>query len=443
MDPYRQAELGVVTQTANAPKERRSSSGRVSSGSWRSWFVWFSVICGIVLFIIILATVIPSVYGNAKAQSAPQMILTDNYTAICACRDGLPGTPGQQGVPGESVTGPSGPIGPSGPSGVAVCLANPTCASGPSGPSGPSGASGARGNQGYPGSDGATGPAGPSGPSGPTGATGPTGPTGPIGEPGLNGTCDCFDLPNITINTTYVTGTLDVQGNLTCSSTSFISSQCFPNVCFNFSACDLEARSLFIGGAGTQSRLIIGEDATVLFGSAPSGNVSIAYQMLLYQSYSRTTIIESSIYTVLRTTAGDMLIQALGSLSTLLTIASQGLITIQAGGAITLSAAGSGDITLQTSGLNNRINLQAPGGILSTGDSFNVSSQSFVFTAGGWDTYMGGNVNTLVCNSTAPAAVDTTANGVVFRQDVVLQNGAQIISGENSGEVSLGPLLSI
>jgi hypothetical protein len=394
-----------------------------------------------------LGTVIPSAISNSKQLSESAFVLGDNYTVVCKCKDGLPGSPGMmgnQGVPGVGLQGNQGVPGETGPPGI--CLANPACASGATGPSGPKGDKGDRGDRGYPGFDGASGAAGPSGASGPVGATGATGATGPQGERGFNGTCDCFNLPNVTITDTYVTGVLNITGNLTCSSETFISSSCFPNTCLNFSSCDIAAKSLYLGGGSPTSLIINGIDsgvASILFGSDASGNVSAPYQMNSFHSFSRTTIIESSIFTNIQTIGGDLLIRAIGSLSTIVTIASSGVITMQAQTGITITSIGVGDINLLTSSLNSRTIISSQGGIFAVGSSFNVSAQSYIFTAGGTDIFLAGTANSLTCSATLPLAVDTSANSNTIWQDMIMLNGAQILSGETSGNVSIGPFVSI
>lgn len=82
--------------------------------------------------------------------------------------------------------GPTGPAGPTGPTGAqgAQGQTGPTGAAGEQGPTGPTGAQGATGPTGTAGPTGPTGATGPTGPTGPTGSTGPTGPTGPTGSTG-------------------------------------------------------------------------------------------------------------------------------------------------------------------------------------------------------------------------------------------------------------------
>jgi len=432
-------------------KNPRTTPGNTSPVYKRAGGIVLGLLIGIAVFIIVvavMATVIPSILSTNAMTGQNGFVITPNGTTICNCKDGTPGEPGRKGDPGESIQGQQGIQGLQGIQGdPGICIANPTCESGATGPTGGTGPRGERGFRGYPGKDGAQGAAGPSGETGEKGDKGDQGIQGIQGIQGPNGTCDCFNLPNITIDETYVTGLLDVQGNLTCSSGTFISNTCFPNACLNFSACDLEAQSLLLRG-GSPTRLIVdGGDSTssaVVFGGDPTtGFVSNATRMSRFQTYSQTTIIEASVYTQIQTLAGDLAIRAIGSLSTLLTIASSGRLLVYSGSGIEMSVLEQGDITLSTSGPLNRILLTTIAGIQMTGNNLNVTMDAFTFTAGGSDIYFGGNVNTLVCNSTLPLGVDTTANSVTYEQDIILRNGAQIISAEGSGELSLGPFISV
>lgn len=427
-----------------SPKRGSSSSGR---GLSTLGIIGIVVGFVVIIVIVILATSIPSIVWNSKQTTVTSHMVLNATTGQCYCRDGLPGAPGQQGPPGESVSGPQGPPGQQGPSGVAMCIASPSCASGPSGPKGEQGAKGAQGNRGFPGETGPQGAAGPSGAQGDQGPVGATGPQGDQGIQGPNGTCDCFNLPNVTINTTYVTGLLDVQGNLTCATSTSISPTCFPNACLNFSQCNLVARSLQLVD-GSPTALIVGRvgdggTSSVIFGSSSAGNATVPWIMQLFQTYATTTTIDASVYTQIRTLAGDMLIQVLGSFANVLTLASQGQIQLQSQGALTLQTLGVGDITLQTSSVTNRVNLLAPGGILGITSSFNMSTQTYLITAGGTNVYVAGTQSTLICGTTIPAPLDATANSNVYSQDIVMTNGAQIISAENSGLVSIGPGVSL
>jgi hypothetical protein len=227
----------------------KQSTGGFSDGFKNRALV---TILGVLAIVVVLVIVIPVVISTTVTQtreSAPSSYLAANGSVICNCRDGLPGPPGLS-IPGpQGIQGPEGPQGRPGDQGVpGMCIADPSCASGPTGPQGPAGPSGASGQRGYPGVDGAQGPAGPSGPSGATGPSGPSGPSGPQGEHGVNGTCDCFDLQEVTINNTVLTGSLQVLGNVSCGTQTLFESSCFPNACVNFSACDLQARRLLLTG---------------------------------------------------------------------------------------------------------------------------------------------------------------------------------------------------
>jgi hypothetical protein len=166
-------------------------------------------------------------------------------------------------------------------------------------------------------------------------------------------------------------------------------------------------------------------------------------QRELFRTYSLQTLIDASVFTQIQTLAGDMVIRALGGLGSILTLASSGILNIQAQTGITLQMLGSGDITLQTSSLSGRTVIQSPGGVFATGNSFNVSSASYVFTAGGNDVFLAGTPNTLTCSASLPLPVDTGSNSNRLHQDMITSNGAQILSGESSGILSVGPFLSI
>lgn len=471
MDPIaiRQAELksaglSVPPETSKSPpstestglipKRPQTTSSRPVSSSSRGglgnqmFVIGVGILVVVVIIIIALAVAIPSSISQSR-EATPGIVLAENGTYICNCRDGLPG------APGLSIPGPPGPPGPQGPQGTpgipgpaGMCIAAPNCASGPTGPQGPPGATGATGPRGFPGVDGLQGPAGPSGPSGATGPSGPTGPTGPIGPSGVNGTCDCFDLPNVTIGNTVLTGTLEVLGNVTCGTQTLFESSCFPNACVNFSACNLQARSLFLTN-GNPTELTVGSpneptgSSRVTLGRSNAVNSTQPWLLQLFQTYAQTTILESSIFTSIQTLAGDLMIRALGSTNQLLTLASAGLINIQASENIQLQTLGTGDITLQTSALTGRINNFAQGGIFSATTQWNLSTTSYAITAGGNDVYIAGNVNTLTCSATLPLAVDATANSNAILSDLITLNGAQILSGESSGEVSIGPFISV
>lgn len=438
---FHTAELAAVTTTngtpqAQKPPRTRPQPSSSSSSSWK--IIAAAVLFGILFLAAILAGVVPAIITQNRLQDTSGGItLGANGTVNCNCKDGLPGAPGMQGPQGISgATGAQGRQGDPGQPGIAICLPNPDCASGPSGPSGPSGTSGARGQTGFAGANGATGAAGPTGGTGPSGPTGATGATGATGPSGFNGTCDCFDLPNATIGNTVVTGTLDVKGNITCSNTTIFGSSCFPFACLNFSACDLQARSLILRGGAPTSLLVDGGITTVVqFGSnsTPAG---------LFQTYTQTTSLISSIYTLIQS-AGDMLFRVQGTLSNILSIASTGLVNIAAQSGVNIETLGIGDVTLRTAQLSSKVNIQSQGGVFVATSSVNVSSQSYVFTAGGSDIYLAGNVNTLTCSTTPPLSVDTSANSNNIFQDLITRNGAQILSSENSGYLSVGPFVDI
>jgi hypothetical protein len=90
-----------------------------------------------------------------------------------------------------------------------------------------------------------------------------------------------------------------------------------------------------------------------------------------------------------------------------------------------------------------RINNFAQGGVFTATTQWNLSTTSYAISAGGNDIYIGGNVNTLTCSSTLPLAVDTTSNSNIIAQDLITTNGAQILSAESSGMVSIGPFISV
>jgi hypothetical protein len=263
------------------------------------------VLVAIVLFVVVPVVVSTSV--SQSRESAPIPLAQFNGTVVYACSECLPGAPGLSIVGPTGATGPAGPQGRPGDKGdPGMCLASPTCASGATGPTGPTGATGPRGERGYSGVDGAIGPAGPSGPSGATGPSGPSGPIGPIGEPGVNGTCDCFDLQEVTINNTVLTGSLQVLGNVSCGTQTLFESSCFPNACVNFSSCDLQARRLILTG-GSPTAWIVGSPndptgtVSATFGRSNTVNSTLPWLMQLFQSYAQTTIIESSIFTTIQT----------------------------------------------------------------------------------------------------------------------------------------------
>jgi len=166
-------------------------------------------------------------------------------------------------------------------------------------------------------------------------------------------------LQQVTINNTVLTGSLQVLGNVSCGTQTLFESSCFPNACVNFSACDLQAKRLYLTG-GSPTALIVGSpnDPTgtisATFGRSNSVNSTLPWLMQLFQSYAQTTIIESSIFTSIQTLAGDMMIRALGSTNQLLTLASSGLINIQASEQIAITTLGTGDITLQTSAITGK-----------------------------------------------------------------------------------------
>lgn len=268
---------------------RRSS--RIKAESF-----WSATSVTVILFLFLILAVffvlgigIPS--WIVASRGSPQPLPSENGTVPCTCRDGLPGQPGQQGPPGEpgeSITGPTGEPGPTGPPGE--CLANPACGQGPRGETGPSGPSGQRGQQGVKGDPGPQGDAGPSGPSGATGPSGPSGPQGPQGNPGLNGTCDCFNLPNVTVNNTLVTGTLELDGVLSCGVNASISANC-RDACPNYSNCSLTARALALTG-GSPTQLTVGQlcdagDSIVQFGNYLDFNGTCTWQIAQFGYFSQ------------------------------------------------------------------------------------------------------------------------------------------------------------
>lgn len=403
----------------------------------------------VVLVIVILGTGVPS--WVAMSRELTPVVNGVNGTIPqgfnCFCQ-GLPGSPGVQGPPGASITGAQGQPGQPGPTGAAgICIADPTCQRGATGPTGPTGATGPQGVQGLTGLSGATGPAGPSGPSGARGVSGPTGATGPQGIPGVNGTCDCFNLPEVTIGNIVNTGELNILGNITCSNTTSFAQSCFPNACLNFSACDLQSRSLLLtDGSPTFLKVCTPGDNSncqVIFGDNSTGNATNPDRMALFRSFSLQTIFDSQILTQITTLAGDMVVRALGGLGSRLTLASSGQVNVAAAGDVIIESNGAGSVTLTTQYIDGRVNLQAPGGIFGVGDSFNMTSQTYSFTSGGTDIYLAGTPNTLTCQASLPLPVDTGGNKNELRQDMVTYNGAQIISGESSGILSIGPIVSI
>lgn len=268
---------------------RRSS--RIKAESF-----WSATSVTVILFLFLILAVffvlgigIPS--WIVASRGSPQPLPSENGTVPCTCRDGLPGQPGQQGPPGEpgeSITGPTGEPGPTGPPGE--CLANPACGQGPRGETGPTGPTGPQGRQGVKGDPGPQGDAGPSGPSGATGPSGPSGPQGAQGNPGLNGTCDCFNLPNVTVNNTLITGTLELDGVLSCGINASISANC-RDACPNYSNCSLTARALALTG-GSPTQLTVGQlcdagDSVVQFGNYLDFNGTCTWQIAQFGYFSQ------------------------------------------------------------------------------------------------------------------------------------------------------------
>ncbi len=263
---------------------------------------------------------------------------------------------------------------------------------------------------------------------------------------GLNGTCDCFDLPNATISGALLTGNLTVEGVLTCGPMSSFDASCLgiQGPCLNFTNCTLGAKSLALMD-GAPTFLTVGRPgdsgtSQVVFGS--SSNTTSIWRLLQFQTYAQTTIVEANIYTQIQTLAGNMLVRVLGGLGNILTIASSGQVSVQAQADINMQTLGSGNIVLQTSSTSGRVIIQSPGGITASAATVNVSTTSFVITAGGNNAYYAANPNSLTCG-TPPLSPDTTVNSNTFFQDIILANGAQILSSAGSGIVSIGPYVEI
>jgi hypothetical protein len=263
---------------------------------------------------------------------------------------------------------------------------------------------------------------------------------------GINGTCDCFNLPNATITSALITGNLTIEGVLACTASSSFDASCLgiQGPCLNFTNCTLNAKSLSLMD-GSPTFLTVGrpgDDGTaqVVFGS--SSNTTSIWRLLMFQTFALTSVIESSIYTQIQTLSGNMLIRVLGGLGNILTIASSGQISLQAQGNVNLQTLGSGNIVLQTSSTSGQAIIQAPGGIAASAATVNVSTTSFVLTAGGNNPYYVASPNSVQC-SNPPLTVDTTVNSNTFFQDILMTNGAQILSTAGSGVLSIGPYVQI
>jgi hypothetical protein len=162
----------------------------------------------------------------------------------------------------------------------------------------------------------------------------------------------------------------------------------------------------------------------------------------LFQSIHQTLSLQSTIYTLIQS-AGDMLLRVQGTLGNILSIASTGQVNVVGQSGVTVETIGVGDVTLRTGQVSSKVNIQSQGGVFVATSSVNVSSQSFLFTAGGSDLYWSGNVNTLTCSTTPPLSVDTSSNSNNLFQDLITRNGAQILSSETNGYLNVGPFVEV
>lgn len=445
------AEFAAATQgtlpNVPSPSSTRNGAPPIRTNvSYAFGAVGLIALLLVILTVVILGTGIPT-WIAAGRDTTPLVTLGNGTSPSCFCR-GQPGMPGAQGPPGESIVGEQGRPGEPGPTGApGICIADPTCASGATGPSGPSGASGASGRPGQTGKQGPSGPAGPSGPSGATGAKGDKGDKGDQGDRGFNGTCDCFDLPNVTIGNIVNTGTLNIEGDVQCGANVSFTESCFPNACLNFSACDLQARSLFLTrGSPTFFKVCSPEDLSncqVILGDATTGNATQPDRLSLLRAYSLQTILDSDVLTRITTLMGDIVVQALGGLGSRLTLVSSGQVNVEAGSDVSIQSNGVGSVTLQTAFVNGRVNMFAQGGIFGVGETLNMTTQRYSIGSTSSDLFLAGTPTTLTCQSTLPLPVNVNGNKNELRQDMVTYDGAQILSGESSGIVSVGPYLSI
>lgn len=320
---------------------RGVAAGRRQRGiasSANSPWLWLAVAGSVALTLIGVTLIV----ALTRETPEPTLRITDialgTNCSIVQCT-GLPGNPGPSGPTGgpgadgekgeqgdQGDQGDQGQPGPSGP--PAQCdNNNPACAQGATGPIGPTGPTGVRG---------ATGPIGPSGPtgaSGTQGATGPAGPSvtgasGPIGPEGIPGTCDCLALGAATFDTANVTNTLtipsnatiDLQGTLNCLAPLPLS--CFGlAVCPNFTACDLEAKSLTVADITLGGRGVEITDNSILFNSpAPFlsrivfGDSSTSTNRLQdFFAYATTTRIDGRASLNLRALEGTAFLRAGGA----------------------------------------------------------------------------------------------------------------------------------
>lgn len=445
-----QAARGAPDVNEKVRKRRPEERGTTSSGlsnviSGATILVFFLI----VLVIVVLAVGISSWVGTSRQiQESSHPIIYPNGS--CSCRDGMPGTPGIQGPPGEpgqSITGPQGQPGPTGPPGE--CLANPACGVGPTGPTGPTGPPGPQGLQGFQGLQGTPGSAGPSGPTGPSGPSGPIGPQGIQGNPGTNGTCDCFDLPNITIGNTVVTGSFDLEGNLTCGPSSVISPSCYlREACPVLTNCSLTARSLALLG-GSPTTLTVGSlcgpgTESVNFGFSQASNGTCTWIVGLFSTYAETSFIDAASLTMLRTLNGTMMIQALGSASSEIVMGSSGNLIVQANTGMSYQVnLGGAAMSFTGVAINNQFLVNFMGGVsIGTGPMV-FTTQSFKLTQGGFNYWMATNAYSYYCNSTLPLIQDNTTDSIGMYYDTVYYNGAGIISANPTGFLSIGPFLDV
>jgi hypothetical protein len=297
------------------------------------------------------------------------------------------------------------------------------------------------------GDPGPQGDAGPSGPSGPSGATGPSGPIGPQGNPGLNGTCDCFNLPNVTVNNTLITGTLELEGELSCGVNASISANC-RDACPVYSNCSLTAQSLALTG-GSPTQLTVGQlcdsgDSIVQFGNYLDFNGTCTWQIAQFGYFSQIAYLDSQVITYLRSFNGSVYIQALGSAGSQIIIGSQGSMQVQSNGnmAFQINQGGAG-VSFTGVAVNNVFNVNFLGGINFGTAPFRVTTQTFVVTLGGSNFWMNTQNFTFYMNSSQPLIPDNTTNSIAIWYDHVYYNGAGIISNSPGGVMPIGPFINV
>jgi hypothetical protein len=286
----------------------------------------------------------------------------------------------------------------------------------------------------------ASGPRGETGSQGIQGIQGEQGIQGPQGIPGV---CDCFNLTNVTIGNMVLTGTIDVQGNITCSGGGGLDLSCYLlGTCPNMSSCDVEAKSIALKN-GSPTHIYVGEPGDLSLSVARFGDSSFTdtWRLLDFTVYSSNVVIESDSLMQISSLSAGVVIRALGTNSSVYVQAS-GQLEVLAAAGIFMEAPVAGDIHFSVDSLTGVFRVSSTGGIVMGTGSTVITTDVFQVRQSSSSNYWhrSNNVDTLTC-----AANTTSISGLSyeFYTDVLMQSGKVLQTRDTSGFLNIGPNLEL